>query len=289
MPPDVGLGLRLVRASGPFAGQAVAAGFAAGRRIERAEAANQPAGYGALGNLVGGRPFAPVSHAGQRKAVVARPLAVTQHAVELAVILGHFPRPVVVEQLQAIEQIAAAHFRRAGEQAAHIAMTAQSHLRQRRLHPAEIVDMRRPGRREIAFLGEIRPLAEADAVDQLGDQEIEIGVALAVGMGRHIDRHAADISGEIGAVVEVEAAQEILVRLAVAGVLGDDQAGHHFQRFAGAQDGHGEQALAGDHAFAAGRGDAFQIFSPGPHLDRRKFGRFVCPDAGHRGQKIGTK
>jgi len=70
-------------------------------------------------------------------------------------------------------------------------------------------------------------------------------------VGRDIARHAAELGGEIGAVVEVEAAQEILVGLAVAGMLRDDQARHHFERLAGAQDGHRRQALAGDHARAA--------------------------------------
>ena len=58
-------------------------------------------------------------------------------------------------------------------------------------------------------------------------------------MGRHVDRHAVDLDGEIGAVVEIEAAQEILVGFAFAGMLGDDQAGHDLQRLAGARERHG--------------------------------------------------
>ncbi len=93
--------------------------------------------------------------------------------------------------------------------------------------------MDRSDRGEIAFVGEIGPLADVDRPDQLGDQEIQIGIALAVRVGAHVDRHAVDRDGEIGAVVEIEAAQEILVGLAVAAVLGDDQAGHDFKRFGG--------------------------------------------------------
>jgi len=50
----------------------------------------------------------------------------------------------------------------------------------------------------------------------------------------HVHRHAVDARGEVGAVVEleVEAAQEILVRLAVATVLRDDDPGHEFQHLA---------------------------------------------------------
>ncbi|MPM96483.1 hypothetical protein SDC9_143646 [bioreactor metagenome] len=86
-------------------------------------------------------------------------------------------------------------------------------------------------------------------------------------MRRHVDRHAADRGGEIGTVIEVEAAQEVLVGLAVAGMLRHDQAGHHLQRLAGAQDGHGSQTLAGNQTLAAGCGDALEILGPGPHFD----------------------
>ncbi len=43
---------------------------------------------------------------------------------------------------------------------------------------------------------------------------------------------------EIGAVVEIEAAQKVLVGFALAGVLGDDQARHDLQRFAGPRERH---------------------------------------------------
>jgi hypothetical protein len=44
-------------------------------------------------------------------------------------------------------------------------------------------------------------------------------------VGRHVDGHAVDLDGQIGAVVEVEAAQKILVGFARAGMLGGDQPG----------------------------------------------------------------
>ena len=45
-----------------------------------------------------------------------------------------------------------------------------------------------------------------------------IGVALAVQVGGLVDRHAVDETGEVGAVVQVEPAQQVLVGLALAGV-----------------------------------------------------------------------
>ena len=105
----------------------------------------------------------------------------------------------------------------------------------------------RAGRGEVALVGEVRPLADADRADQFGNEEVQVRIALAVAMGAHVDRHAVDRDGEIGAVVEVEAAQEILVRFAFAAVLGDDQAGRRFQHFAGARGG-----LCGDTRAGAG-------------------------------------
>ena len=54
-------------------------------------------------------------------------------------------------------------------------------------------------------------------------------------VGAHVDRHAIDGDGEIRAVVEIEAAQEILVGFAFAGMLRDDQSGSDFEEFAGAR------------------------------------------------------
>ena len=46
-----------------------------------------------------------------------------------------------------------------------------------------------------------------------------------------VDRHAVDRNGEIGAVIEVHAAQEILVGFALAAVLRDDQTRRALEQF----------------------------------------------------------
>ena len=50
---------------------------------------------------------------------------------------------------------------------------------------------------------------------------------------RQIQRHAVEENGEIRAVIEIEAAKEILVGLAAAGVLRDDHARNRLQNFSG--------------------------------------------------------
>ena len=92
-------------------------------------------------------------------------------------------------------------------------------------------------------------------------------------MAREIDGNAVDRSGEIGAVIEVEAAQEVLVRLPVAAVLRDDQARHGLEDLAGAI----ERALfdlGGADGTLRGRlGDADQTVVASVHDDRSEPGR----------------
>jgi hypothetical protein len=67
-----------------------------------------------------------------------------------------------------------------------------------------------------SYEGEVGTSADPHRLDQLGNEEADVGVALAVAVGSHVDRHAVDPDGEIGAVVEIEAAQEVLVGFAFA-------------------------------------------------------------------------
>jgi hypothetical protein len=70
-----------------------------------------------------------------------------------------------------------------------------------------------------------------------------------VAVAAHVDWHAVDKGGEIGAVIEVEAAQKILVGLAGAGMLGGNQAGHVFRQLADARDRLGSEIGIADNAF----------------------------------------
>ena len=111
-----------------------------------------------------------------------------------------------------------------------VVVLAHREARLRRVNGAAVDDVRRTGRGEVALVGEVRALAIAHLLDQFRDQEIDVGVALAVRMRGHIDRDAVHARREVGAVVEIEGTQEVLVRLAVAAVLRDDQARNHLER-----------------------------------------------------------
>ena len=187
---------------------------------------------GALRHLIGRIPAVGIGHPRQRKAVGGGALTVAQHAVQLADIIGHVPRPVVFVGLEGREQHSVADLARARGHRALIAETAGGQLNDVLRQPVEIVDVDRAGGGEIALVRIVRALADIDRADQLREQEVDVGIALAVAMCRHVDRHAVDGDGEIGAVIEIEAAQEILVGFAFAGMLGDDQARHRLKQLA---------------------------------------------------------
>ena len=116
-----------------------------------------------------------------------------------------------------------------------------------------------PRRGEVSVLGEIGAFRELHAARELGDQEVEVGVAVAVAMRRHVHRHARDRRREVGAVVEIEAAKVVLVRLALAAVLTDDDAWHRLEDFTGPHDRTRLELARGDRALAGGLRDADEI------------------------------
>ena len=115
------------------------------------------------------------------------------------------------------------------------------------------------GGRKISDLGGEGALGVVDALHVFGDDEVEVGVALPVGVRAEVDGQAVDAEGEVGAVVEVEAAEEILVGFAAAGMLRDDDSGDDFEEFAAAQEGTRGELDVADAALRSGLGRAEQI------------------------------
>jgi len=82
-----------------------------------------------------------------------------------------------------------------------------------------------------------------------------------------VHRHPGHPGGEVRAVVEVEAAEEVLVGLAGAAVLRHDHAGNIFEQVAGTQQRAIADELRGDHALARGvaRADAIVVVAEHGH------------------------
>jgi hypothetical protein len=219
----------------PLARQADALRLAAVRRVQAAEARQLAAAEEALGHLVGRGPAALVGHAGDAEAARGRALRVAQHGVGFLQVLGHVPGAVVAFELDGAQPGLVGHRARARGQQALEVVRAHRRFGKGRLQRAEVVERGAAGQREVAALRKVRPLAVAHARHQLGHQEVQVGIALPVTVRGHVHRHAVHRHRKVGAVVEVEAAQEVLVGLAVARVLRGDHAGHRLHDVAGAQ------------------------------------------------------
>ena len=65
-----------------------------------------------------------------------------------------------------------------------------------------------------------------------GMKPVEIDIALPMGMRAHVDQHIIDIDGHVSAVVEIVAAQNVLVGFALAAVLRNNETRRGFKNFA---------------------------------------------------------
>lgn len=79
-----------------------------------------------------------------------------------------------------------------------------------------------PARRgQVALVGVVRAFVELHPFHQFGNHEVQIGVALSMGVRDHVDGHPIHTQTDVRAVVEVETPQEQLLGLAAPGVLAD--------------------------------------------------------------------
>ncbi len=203
----------------------VAAGIAPVGRIDRVVQAELSRRDGARRDLIGRVPLVVVGHPGDGEAVQAGALAVAHEAVELAHAVRVAPWAVVGCDFACIEQIAAGERRRPVAEEALVAEAAAGKLRDLLGHGIDEADRQGAHGAEVANVRVVGALADVDRSDQLRDQKVEIRVPLSVRMGAHVDRHVVERDRKIGAVVEVVAAQEILVGFTLAAVLRDHQAG----------------------------------------------------------------
>ena len=268
----------------PLGAELVALGLAAVAGVERVEAREAGLLERAGGNLVGGVPVAGVA------AVVHVPAAgfiaggVAQVGVAFVEVVAAGPRAVGVAVFEGVEEIAVTELHGAGPQRAGVAETAAFQGEQTLGQGAHIVDAGGPGGGEVAHVGEIDALAVVHLVHQLGDEGIEFDPALPVAVRGEIDRDAVHEDGEIGAMIEVEAAQEVLVGLPRAAVLRDDDAGDGLEDFGGARQRAAGELLTAHGALGRGIGDAEQIVGAPGNGDFRH-----AHDGGERGRGVGLR
>ena len=124
--------------------------------------------------------------------------------------------------------------------------------------PAQHLCATRTG--EISDIGIVRALAIDDFFDHLGNNKIQIGIALPVTVAAHINRHAIDTGCEISAVIEVETAQKELVGLAAAAMLGCHKPGYRLENLTSTQQGSLTKFIVRNTALRRGDCSADQVY-----------------------------
>ncbi len=84
---------------------------------------------------------------------------------------------------------------------------------------------------EVTLICVVRTFAEVDTLNRFRDNEVEVGVALAVGVAGHVDGHSVYAQCYVGTVVDIKAAQENLFGLTATGVLADEKTRYTAQDF----------------------------------------------------------
>ena len=162
----------------------------------------------------------------------------------------------VLRDPQNARQIAADGGVRIGDKSAVVSLPTDAELTGAALQPIHQLDVCRASGRKITLFGVIRTFFVFQTRDQFRNQEIEIAVALTMPVRAQIDRHAVDGDCEVGTMIQIETPQEILVGLAVAAVLGNDQSWCGFENLADAVDRRGIEFPPRCHTLAGAIGGA---------------------------------
>ncbi len=184
------------------------------------------------------------------------PLAQRRDAAEAAL----RAEAVAAHQLHRREGLARLRGAEAGEEPRAVeAAEAQAHVHAGRVE-AQLV-AHAPGHREVALPGAAAALGDAHLAHRLGDEPVEVGVAQGVDVADLVHRQPGDVELHVLPVHRVEAAEEELLRLALARVLGGHQPRHRAQEVRRAGPRRGLQHVARHHHLAGAAGRA-----PGAHL-----------------------
>ena len=242
-------------------GKAVAAGEAAVARVQSAVTIDQPLldrAQWLVGRHVA---LAVVVHGGGAVAVIVAAMAEAQGAGNLAEIVRMGERTVhmpvgnsaqqptpVVQVLRPANEAVVDTERAAGQRDLIGDLVGEVHVG-------------RGNGAEIAHRCVIRTLGVIQPVRNLGHQEVQIGVTLAVRIGGPVDRHVIDEVGDVRAMVHIEAARQVLVGLALAGMHGHHQARNALEQLSHPIHGAQIQFLLRHRTLAGGGGLAQQVQS----------------------------
>ena len=218
----------------PARGEAIAVGFAAIGGVVVAEAADGTGSHRTAGNLVGRIPLPAIAHGQQVEAAIGVAPRVLDDAIHFCQIFGKFPGPGGARGVCGDQEVAPGECPGGTGEGAGVAVLPAGHERQVVFQAAAIVHIDSADCREVAVLGVVSALTVFDALDQFRNHEIDVAIALTMGVGGQVDWQPLYACGQVRTVVEVEPAQEKLVGLAPTTMLRNDEAWHYLEHFADA-------------------------------------------------------
>ena len=127
--------------------------------------------------------------------------------------------------------------------------------------------MGRSSRAIVADISVVRTFLVIHPLHKLRDDDVHVRVSFAVRVRRQVQRHIVDENGEVRAVVEIEAAKKILVCLAAAGVLRDDDAGNRLQNFSRTKNRTILDFLCAHRTLGGGFGNSDEVILSALHVD----------------------
>src|SRR4051812_21661991 len=204
--------------------------------IDETEPGNQTFGDGAFRHLIRRFPVGPIADASQREPVTIVTTAVPQNTVDLAVIVRPYARSVVVVHFERAKQIAAAYARRGGTEEASPSVISCAGSEDGTFELIDVVDIGCTGGRKIALVREVRSLLELHPAHEFRNEKAHVRIPMSVRTRRCIDGNSGDGRRKVRAVIQVEASEVVLIRLALATMLAHDEAWHGFKNFATAHD-----------------------------------------------------
>ena len=139
------------------------------------------------------------------------------------------PRTVIVLSLERTKQLAITDRHRTGAEDALKAQSADCG-RCPSIGLIEVTHVHGADRGEIAFTGVVGPLRVSKVGRKFRDHEVQVRITLPVRIRRLIDRHAIDVGGEVGPVVEVEAPHQVLIGFALPAMGRNDESRHSFEK-----------------------------------------------------------
>ena len=214
-----------------------------------------------------------------------RTFGITKCAVVFLVVVGTDPWPIIVRKLERIEQLTIVKFWCVGEHCAVVTTLPYAYARYAPVQRIGIKNIGRTNRTKIALGCVVRPLAIMNRRDQFENQKIQVCPTLTMRVTALIDWHAIQCQAEIDTMIEIDAAQKILIGLALTTVLANDQPRYNLENFTRTRYDPSIDLCLSDGAFISRIGSTQQTVTRTEYLNCGQTANVIGPSNGQTTQK----